>query len=69
MSTPTDLSPPADNVGEDVRRGPWIRVMDNGVDLIFSGIVDTQTLLQEMLVDIGLEILGTFGDVRLHMIS
>ena len=69
MCTPSDLSPSADDVGENIRRGPWIGVMKYEINLIVSSIVDTEALLQEMLIDIGLEVLGAFRAVRVHVIS
>ncbi len=69
MGAPTDLSSPADDVGENIRRWPWVGVMEDGVDFIIGCVVDAETLLQKTLVDIGLEILGAFRAVGGHMIA
>lgn len=69
MSTPADLSSPADDVGEDVRGRPRVGVVKDGGDLIIGRVVDAETLLQKMLIDEGLEILRAFGAVGGHMIS
>lgn len=69
VGAPTDLSSAADDVGEDIRRWPWVGMMENGVDFIIGSVVDSETLLQKTLVDVGLEIVGAFGAVGGHMIS
>ncbi len=69
MSTPADLSPSADDVGEYIGCGPWMWVVKDGGNLVIGCIVDAETLLQKMLIDVGLEIFGAFRAVGIHMIS
>ena len=69
MSTPSNLRPPADDVGKHIRCWPWFGMVEYRLYFIASGIINAKTLLQENLVDVGLEILGAFRVVRGHMVS
>ncbi len=69
MGTPTDLSPSAHYVGEQIGCGPWIGMFKDRVYLILCSVIDAQTFLKKTLVDEGLEILRAFRAGRCHMIS
>ncbi len=69
VGAPTDLSSAADDVGEDIRRWPWVGVMKDGVDFVIGCVVHAETLLQKTLVDVGFEILGAFRAVGSHVIA
>ena len=51
VCTPSQLSSPADNIGEDIRRWPGFRIVDQGVDFFIRHIVDTKTFFDQSMLD------------------
>ena len=53
MRSPANLGSPTDNICKDIRCGPGVRVIYQAVDLIVCGIVDSESLLDEVFADVG----------------
>ena len=53
MGSPPNLGSPTDDICEDIRCGPGVRVIYQAVYLIICGIVDSESLRDELFADVG----------------